>query len=90
MGERDTIQPLVRTLWRLGEDRQSAGFLGMIGMGSASLYDVQFRLYVRLVAAYVADRFRESGFGVPATEVEAFLIAISTPLALVVGWSGPA
>ena len=88
MGE--PMQHLVRTLWRLGEDRQSAGFLGMIGMGSASLYDVQFRLYVRLVAAYVADRFRDPGFGLPAAEVETFLLAISTSFACRArdGWGG--
>jgi hypothetical protein len=68
----------VRTLWRLGEDRASAGFWGTLGMGAVSPYPPAFRLYVRTLAAFVADRARDPVFGVPNQEADSMVAAIGT------------
>lgn len=41
------------TLAKLGEDKESSGFLGKIGLGSRSCYAPEFRLVCRAWAAFL-------------------------------------
>jgi len=75
-------QQLVRTLWKLGEDRQSGGLLGMLGMGTASPYPAEFRLIVRVVATFVADRFTDPVYAVAASDVAGYKQTLGTRGAL--------
>ncbi|XP_076447261.1 ectopic P granules protein 5 homolog [Babylonia areolata] len=51
-----TVQRLVVLLHQLGEDRSSAGFLGVIGLGKRSQLSPQFRLTVRSMAAFLSSQ----------------------------------
>ncbi|KAI9141920.1 hypothetical protein BKA69DRAFT_1174709 [Paraphysoderma sedebokerense] len=45
-------------LFKLGEEKQKAGILGIVGLGHKSNIDVEFRLFCRIVATFLVTRSR--------------------------------